>query len=126
MGGDRSTTESVRTFETVRRDFDALLTAISERSHPFYRLLLDIGELHAKKNQDYGSDIDPFANVRASQEWGVRPWIGALVRLNDKVHRLKQFVKKGSLANESARDSMMDIAVYSLIALVLYDEEVSE
>jgi len=46
-----------------------------------------------------------------------------LVRLNDKIVRLKSFAKKGKLANESAKDSMMDIAVYALIALILYEEE---
>lgn len=89
----------------------------------FHALLKQMGDLHDKKQEDYGSDHDPFANVRASQEWGVPSWIGALVRLNDKVHRLKRFAQKGVLANESAEDSMMDIAVYSLIALLLYREQ---
>lgn len=89
----------------------------------FHALLKQMGALHDKKQEDYGTDHDPFANVRASQEWGVPPWVGALVRLNDKVHRLQQFARKGVLANESAEDSMMDIAVYALIALVLYREK---
>lgn len=89
----------------------------------FHALLREIGELHDRKQRDYGSSADPFANVRASEEWGVAPWIGALVRLNDKVHRLKRFAQKGSLANESAEDSMLDIAVYALIALILYREQ---
>lgn len=89
----------------------------------FHALLDEIGQLHDRKQEDYGTDHDPFANVRASQEFGVAPWIGALIRLNDKVTRLRQFANRGSLANESAEDSMMDIAVYALIALVLYREE---
>jgi hypothetical protein len=89
----------------------------------FHALLQQIGALHDKKQSDYGKDTDPFANVRASRNWGVAPWVGALVRLNDKVSRLQSFATKGSLANESAEDSMMDIAVYALIALILYREE---
>ena len=89
-----------------------------------HELLKEIGDLHDKKQVDYGTASDPFANVRASQEFGISPWVGALVRLNDKVTRLKQFAKRGSLANESAEDSMKDIAVYALIALILYREEV--
>lgn len=89
----------------------------------FHALLTELGELHDLKQTDYGADTDPFANVRASQEWGVRPWVGALVRLNDKVHRLKQFARRGFLANESAVDSLKDIAVYALIALILLKEE---
>lgn len=88
----------------------------------FHELLQEIGALHDRKQADYGSDGDPFANVRATEEWGMPAWVGSLMRLNDKVHRLKQFAQKGALANESAEDSMLDIAVYSLIALVLYRE----
>lgn len=89
----------------------------------FHELVEEIAALHDRKQADYGSDSDPFANVRASNEWGVPAWVGAMMRLNDKVVRLKSFAKKGSLANESAADSMRDIAVYALIALVLYEQE---
>ena len=88
----------------------------------FHALLKEMGELHDKKQADYGSATDPFANVRASEAWGIAPWIGALIRLNDKVKRLQAFARKGTLANESAEDSMMDVAVYALIALILYRE----
>lgn len=89
----------------------------------FHAILKEMGELHDRKQQDYGSDTDAFANVRASEQFGVEPWIGALVRLNDKVTRLQAFARKGELANESAEDSMLDIAVYAIIALILYREE---
>ena len=89
----------------------------------FHELLTKIGNLHNLKSQDYGSDHDPYANVRASLECGVAPWVGALIRLNDKVHRLQQFAQKGTLANESAEDSFLDIMVYAGIALILYREE---
>ena len=92
-------------------------------SDRFHELLNELGELHDKKQADYGSDEDPFANVRQSREWGLDPWVGALVRLNDKVQRLKSMVRNGSLNNESAEDSMRDIAVYSIIALVLKEEQ---
>lgn len=89
----------------------------------FHELLEEAGKLHDGKQADYGSESDPFANVRASEEWGIPGWVGALVRLNDKIQRLKSFARKGSLANESAEDSMRDIAVYALIALVLYEQD---
>ncbi len=97
---------------------------LSQKGDPrFHALLKEIGELHDRKQSDYGAEKDPFANVRASEKWGVAPWVGALVRLNDKVTRLQSFARKGSLANESAEDSMLDIAVYALISLILYREE---
>jgi hypothetical protein len=89
----------------------------------FHALLKEIGDLHDKKQKDYGTGHDPFANVRGSTEWGVPPWVGAMIRANDKVKRLQKYARDGELENESARDSFMDLAVYSLIALVLHDEE---
>jgi hypothetical protein len=92
----------------------------------FHEILKELGELHDKKQIDYGHGDDPFANVRSSREWGVSPWIGALIRLNDKVKRLQAFAVKGTLANESVEDSLRDISVYSAIALVLYEQESKE
>lgn len=88
----------------------------------FHALLKEIGNLHDKKQKDYGRDTDPFANVRGSEDWGVAPWVGAMIRANDKIKRLQKYAREGNLENETARDSFMDLAVYSLIALVLHDE----
>jgi hypothetical protein len=92
----------------------------------FHDLLREAGELHDKKQGDYGRGEDPFANVRASELWGIDGWIGAMVRLSDKVGRLQSLARKGYLNNEAAVDSFMDIAVYALIARVLYEEAVPE
>ena len=92
-------------------------------SERFHRLLQEMGDLHDKKQADYGREGDPFANVRGSADFGVAPWIGTMVRANDKMRRIQQFAIRGSLRNEGVRDSLMDLAVYSIIALVLYDEQ---
>jgi len=84
---------------------------------------MEIAVLHDKKAADYGTDADPFANVRASAGWGIPPWLGVLVRMGDKIARLQQFARKGTLVNESAEDSLLDLAVYSLINIVLLREE---
>lgn len=89
----------------------------------FHELLEDAGEMHDRKQADYGKGDDPFANVRASEEWGVEGWVGAMIRLNDKVKRLQSLATKGHLVNESAKDSLLDIAVYALIAYVLYEQQ---
>ena len=89
----------------------------------FHEILRELGELHDKKQADYGRDSDSFANVRASEEWGVPAWIGAMVRATDKVRRLQRFAQRGTLLNEGAADSLRDLAVYAVIALVLLEEE---
>jgi hypothetical protein len=94
--------------------------------NPLKPLMEEILALSDRKQIDYGSDSDPFANVRGSEELGIPAWKGACVRLGDKWKRIQQFAKRGTLANESFEDSLMDAAVYALIALVLYREAASE
>lgn len=92
-------------------------------SERFHEILAELGRLHDRKQADYGTDADPFANVRASTEWGIPAWVGAMIRLNDKVRRLQSLSRKGYLANEPAEDSLRDIAVYAIIALVLLESD---
>lgn len=88
----------------------------------YLKILDDMRALHLKKAADYGIDTDPLANVRAANEFGVEDWKGVMIRANDKMKRIKAFAKHGRLENESVEDSFMDLAAYSLIALVLYRE----
>jgi hypothetical protein len=94
--------------------------------HPrFYDLLKEMAELHSKKNSDYAKIKDPLANLRRCKELGVSPFIGCLVRLSDKFSRLEGFARKGFLEvkDESIKDTLMDTAVYSLLAIILKEEE---
>lgn len=93
---------------------------LSER---FHEILVEHGEMHDAKQADYGREGDPFANVRSSDEFGVAGWVGAMIRLNDKVKRLQSFCRTGKLSNEGVEDSLRDIAVYATIALCLFEEE---
>lgn len=95
---------------------------VSHRDEPFYAIINEITAMHDKKQKDYGTDQDPLANVRASTDYGVPSWIGVLVRMNDKMKRLQKAARGGQLANESVEDSIIDIAVYAIIDLVLYRE----
>lgn len=89
-------------------------------SPEFYAALEAMADLHEKKSHDYGSGEDPLANCKSSESFGVPAWVGVMIRIGDKVQRIKSFLEKGSLANESLEDALMDQAVYSVIALVLY------
>jgi hypothetical protein len=101
---------------------------IEPARHPssarYHRIIGELGRLHDRKQSDYGRANDPFANVRASEEWGIPGWVGALVRATDKVRRLQTQAARGSLANESALDAFDDLAVYAVIGRVLFEEEV--
>lgn len=75
------------------------------------------------KNNDYtaGSE-DPFANFKITEvlELGSAE-TGLLIRMVDKIQRVKSFIKKGELKvqNESAADAARDIIGYSLILIGL-------
>ena len=67
----------------------------------FDQVLADIRALHDKKQADYGKSHDPFANVRASEEFGIPGWVGAMIRANDKMRRLQAAARGQNLRNES-------------------------
>jgi len=95
-------------------------------SQEYLKLLDEMKELHCRKSADYGSDADPFANVRASTDIGVAPDMGAWLRAKDKVARIDAYYRNGTLKNEGVEDSLMDLAAYCLICLCLRREKNSE
>ncbi len=92
--------------------------------HPmFYDLLNKIGDLHARKNSNYAEDMDPLSNLKACERLNITPFMGVMIRLQDKWSRLEQLAKgKPDLVGESIEDTLMDNAVYSLLAIVLLNE----
>ena len=91
----------------------------------FYELLDEMREIHDKKRHDYANPVDVFANFRTSEMAGISAWKGISVRLGDKFSRMMGFVKKEELKveDENFKDTLLDLANYSLICLILYEEE---
>lgn len=92
-------------------------------SKRFADLCDEMKAVHKKKGSDYGSDKDIFENIRRSERIGVQASKGCWMRASDKVARLDKFFSGQALMNESAFDSLMDLANYCLIAAVLLEEE---
>lgn len=85
-------------------------------------VLAEILAMHDSKQADYGTDADPWANLRAGEPYGIPAWVHASTLVDHKSHRIQSFVVKGRLENEGVRDSLLDRAVYAVAALALYDE----
>ena len=85
----------------------------------FYELLDEIAETHSNKSHDYGGKGSPLANLE------IFGWRGVIVRLGDKFCRLKNFYNQGEfkVKDENLIDTLMDNAIYSLLAIILYKEE---
>lgn len=97
--------------------------AVHPTSRAFFDLCDALKEIHTKKSYDYGSATDPLANIRNGAEFvGIEAWRAAMVRLSDKVTRLATYCRTGRLENESLDDTLMDLASYSLLALLLHRE----
>ena len=95
----------------------------------FKDVLQELDDMQTRKGKDYGTEDDPLANVRASEDFGVPAWLGCVMRANDKMRRIqtagRQQLTTGQiqLANESVEDSLLDLAVYAIHALRLFRED---
>jgi hypothetical protein len=76
-------------------------------------------DIMSAKNHDYrgGSNSDPFANFRGSVSLGIKPIIGILLRMQDKMMRIKTFAEKGQLKvkGEGIDDALYDLINYSVL-----------
>jgi hypothetical protein len=89
----------------------------------FLSVLAEIGALHKRKTLDYGQDEDALSNIRSSSDViNVSPWAGCILRISDKMHRLRSFFRRGRVEFDGVEDTLLDIACYAVIALVLYRE----
>ncbi len=71
--------------------------------------------LMMKKRKDYSGDDDPFRNLRSSEVHGVEPWRGTMVRLQDKLARIRSVMEAGGHmeVDESLIDTFADIHNYT-------------
>lgn len=95
--------------ETPRERLFRLHTEMSQRSKALMKA----------KNGDYASDEDPLANFRR------HGLLGMAVRLDDKMARLNNFVKRGVLnvVDESLDDTLCDIINYAVLFSYYTQEE---
>ena len=82
----------------------------------FEMVIAEMLDTHKKKNADYGNSF-----AETIQEFG---YIPAVARINDKLKRVKNMVKGNEMnVNESMRDNLMDIAVYSVLTIIELDNQ---
>jgi len=97
--------------------------------HPeFYDLILKMAEIHEIKNKGYGIG-NPLGNFAESERFGISAWKGCMVRMSDKWSRLCNMAAKidnpeyqDAVKMESLEDTLIDLACYSLLCLILLKE----
>jgi hypothetical protein len=88
----------------------------------FTNVLEELTELHNLKNQDYATSENPYKNLQGVERIGLEAWKGVVIRMMDKFSRLEEFCVKEELAvkDETIEDTFKDIAIYSVLAMILY------
>lgn len=74
-------------------------------------------KLMKSKNHDYSAGQGPFANFQMSESLGVEPEIGLMIRMMDKMQRVRTYLEQGSLKvpGEGVVDAANDLLGYSLL-----------
>lgn len=80
----------------------------------FRKVLDEMLNTYEKKNHDYGNSFS-----RSYYEFGL---IAAVVRMSDKMERLKSLCKKKAMVDESVRDTLLDLANYAVMTVVEIDK----
>ena len=85
-------------------------------------------EIMEVKNNDYtgGKEAnDVFANFRCSTILDVHPVTGIMMRVMDKIQRIKTFTNDGqlSVSGETVDDACEDIINYAILAKAMFRQE---
>jgi hypothetical protein len=112
--------------DDIRWTGDSILAKqddIRPGSREFLAVLDELRTLHLRKTLDYGVDEDALSNIRQSSDVVNMPaWAGCILRISDKMHRLKAYFRRGKCEFDGVEDTLKDIACYAAIALVLHRE----
>lgn len=105
---------------------------VTGNGHPmFYEILNELAKLHSVKNADYATKADPLSNfnrvghiIGKFLKPGVNQSLAACLSLMAKqVDAVYEFVGEGKTHTfEALDDKLKDIAVYSVIAMIIARE----
>ncbi len=75
----------------------------------------ELNRIYKAKNSDYGNSFG-----ESVKEWGL---IAAVIRMDDKMRRLKTLITSERQVDETIRDTLLDLANYSIMAVMEIDNE---
>lgn len=91
----------------------------AEKIERMRKIFDELCEVAESKGHDYAGDQEALSNLA---DFG---WQGVVVRISDKYHRLKNFVKQGKMkvSDESVIDTLNDMTVYATLCRMMYEDE---
>lgn len=92
------------------------------RVQKFEQITTNMLDLYKRKNADYGNSV-----AKTFDEYGL---VSFLVRIEDKLNRVATLTKKSTteqqVKDEKIEDTLLDLANYSIMALIELDRVKSE
>ena len=84
-----------------------------------------------RKNSDYtgGQGVDdPFANFNMASAFGIHPALGVVLRIGDKLQRIRSFANDGALqvTGETIDDACEDIVNYAIILKAMFRAQAAQ
>ena len=84
---------------------------LSDNVQSFVDITTDMAKTYAAKNHDYGNSFEQSCN-----KFGI---IASVVRLGDKMNRIESLaVNEAKVKDESIKDTLLDLATYSIMTLM--------
>lgn len=79
-------------------------------AHPHREVCEQLHDIYQAKNADYGNSF--------SEQYKEHGMVSSVIRLDDKMRRLKQLTKNDALVNESIEDTLLDLANYAIMTVM--------
>ena len=84
---------------------------LSDKVQSFMDITTNMAKTYAAKNHDYGNSFE-----QACDKFGI---IASVVRLGDKMNRIESLTtKEAEVKEESIKDTLLDLATYSIMTLM--------
>jgi hypothetical protein len=120
-------------FDTIR-DIREVMPPLEERwfqldkNDPFEKVLVAMVETNRRKRKDYAEDESIFTNFAITSKFAnfENRWLSALFNCQQKLARIQALRHNGRLndpSNEAVYDTVLDNAVYAVIALAILEED---
>jgi len=89
----------------------------------FDQILKELRVLHTEKSKQYGTDVDPLANIRRSKELDVDPARYCLIEAGNCMERAKNLLLGRN--KEDYRNVFNDGASWFILARIFWEEAIS-
>jgi hypothetical protein len=92
----------------------------------FESVLIDMVKMNRRKRADYAGEDDIIKNFRRNADlgWGdYNIFVDAYSMVTRKISRIQNLMSKGTEPqNESLADTLIDLAVYSVLLILCYED----